>query len=328
MKHRVIFFAIFCFLLAIAFSFCSKEKQRENIITASGTIEATEIYLRTEANGQIVRFELEEGDRIDKGDIICQQDHQKLDHQLTLAEAQIEEIKARLRLLRKGAREEEIERAKASLDAAMSTMAEAEREFRRIEQLVAEKARPSAMLERAETSLELSRRKYDIAQKEYEIVKLGSRKEQIEAAEAQLKQAIAQMNLIKSQIEDAAILSPIEGVLTEKIAEEGEFLPAGSLVAKITNLNDIWMKIYLSEKDFGKVRLHDNVKISIDSFPGKKFDAHITYLSPEAEFTPKNIQTKEERVKLVFAVKVTIDNPQGYLKPGLPADAEIILSQE
>jgi HlyD family secretion protein len=328
MRKKSLFLMIFAFIMLLCFFSCSREKKREDIITATGTIEATEIYLRTETNGLIIRFELEEGDKVNKGEIICQQDHEKLDNQLALAEAQIEEIKARLRLLRKGAREEEIEKGKAALDAAMSAMIEAEREFKRIEQLVAEKARPSAALERAETSLELSRSKYDMAQKEYEIIKLGSRKEQIEAAEAQLKQAVAGMNLIKTQIEDTAIMSPIEGVLTEKIAEEGEFLPAGSLVAKITNLNDIWMKIYLSEKDFGKVRLQDKVKVSIDSFPNKKFDAHITYLSPEAEFTPKNIQTKEERVKLVFAVKVTIDNPQGYLKPGLPADAEIILSQE
>jgi len=319
----IVLMFIICFLLS-----CNKPGQKEDFIRASGIIEATDIYLRTEIAGSIIMFDLKEGDRVNEGDIICQQDHQKLDYQLAQAEAQVDEINARLSLLRKGARKEEIERAQAALDKAKSARIEAEREHKRIEKLVTEKARPLAHLERAQTALELSRRQYEIAQKEYEIIKLGSRLEEIKAAEAQLKQAAARVNFIKSQIDDAAIISLRKGVLTEKLTEKGEFLPAGSLVAKITDIDDIWMKVYLSEIDFGKVRLGDKVWVSIDSFPNKRFEGRITYLSSEAEFTPKNIQTEEERVKLVFAIKLTIDNPQGYLKPGLPADAEIILSQE
>lgn len=326
-KNMLSFFLISLLCNAFVIS-CSRQDQREGIITASGTIEATEIYLRTEVSGRIIRFDLKEGDKVNKGDIVCQQDHQKLDYQLEQSEAQVDEIEARLALLRKGARKEQIERAKAALDRTKSALAESEREYKRIERLVSEKARPSAHLERAQTALEMSERQYEIAQKEYQIIRLGSRKEEIEAAEAQLKQAIAGANLIKSQIEDATIISPRRGVLTEKLAEQGEFLPAGSLVAKMTDINDIWMKIYLSEIEYGKVRLGDKVWVSIDSFPDKRFEGRIIYLSPEAEFTPKNIQTKEERIKLVFAVKLTIDNPQGYLKPGLPADAQIMLSQQ
>ena len=118
--------------------------------------------------------------------------------------------------------------------------------------------------------------------------------------------------------------SPSSGFITKKFLEEGETVGMMSSLFQVADLNSVELVIYVSETELGKVQLGQTAKISVDTFPDKSFDGKVTYISPEAEFTPKNIQTQEERTKLVYAVKIKVDNPDFELKDGMPADASII----
>lgn len=144
-----------------------------------------------------------------------------------------------------------------------------------------------------------------------------------EVAHARLAEAEAGVAAAHVTLEDTRVFSPIDGVVTRKHAEVGETVAAGRAVVTLTNLSRPWVRVYIPETQIGRVRLGDVADIVIDTFPGRAFEGRVTYIAAEAEFTPKNVQTQEERVKLVFGVDVTADNPDGVLKPGMPADVSI-----
>jgi HlyD family secretion protein len=124
------------------------------------------------------------------------------------------------------------------------------------------------------------------------------------------------------QIEDAVIVSPVSGVVTEKIAEAGELLQSGAPLNEVTNLNDAWLNVYLPEADLGRIRIGQDAEVSTDS--GQKRAGKVSFVASQAEFTPKNVQTRDERVKLVFKIKISLDNADGVFKPGMPAEAQLV----
>jgi HlyD family secretion protein len=147
--------------------------------------------------------------------------------------------------------------------------------------------------------------------------------QEYETALSQYKVAVANYKLISANIQNAMIYSPLDGTVLEKNLQAGETAFPGSSILTIGDLKNPWMKIYVTEKELGKVKLGQEVKIRVDSFPEKRFSGRVVLISDKAEFTPKTIQTKEERVKLMYAVKIAMQNPGLELKPGMPADAEI-----
>ena len=154
-----------------------------------------------------------------------------------------------------------------------------------------------------------------------------ARPEEIGAAEARLAQAVAAADLLRKTIADGTVVSPVAGIVTRRPVEAGELVSPGATVLTISELDRVHVMLFVTEKELGRVRLGGEADVTIDAAPGRVFKGRVTYISPEAEFTPKNIQTKEDRVKLVFGVKVEIPNPDGALKPGLPADAVIVLEE-
>jgi len=148
----------------------------------------------------------------------------------------------------------------------------------------------------------------------------------IETARAAIQGAEAQVGLIDAQLEEMVAVSPIEGVVLVKAAEVGEVLAAGVPVVEIGDLDHPWLRGYIGEEDLGRVQLGAPVKITTDSFPEKVYDGRVSFISSEAEFTPKQIQTSSERVKLVYRIKIEVSNPERELKLNMPSDAEIILA--
>jgi len=154
-----------------------------------------------------------------------------------------------------------------------------------------------------------------------------SRKD-LDNAEAAYKMARAAMDNIDATIDYALLYSPIDGVVLENILEQGEMAFPGSVIMTVGDLSKPWIYIYVNERELGRVKIGQKVKVTIDSYPNKFFDGTVVSISNKAEFTPKTIQTKDERVKLVFAVKVAVKNDEMILKPGMPADAEIIIAED
>ncbi len=173
-----------------------------------------------------------------------------------------------------------------------------------------------ARYERAEAAVQA-------AQAQLEALKAGATQEQIAVVEAQVKQAQAAADLLKVQLDKMILTAPTSGIVMERTVHRGEMATAGATLMTIASLDEVTLTIYIPEDEIGKVKVGQAVEVSVDSFPGKVFEGRVSYIASEAEFTPKNVQTKKERVNMVFAVKVKIPNPEHELKPGMPADAVI-----
>jgi len=161
------------------------------------------------------------------------------------------------------------------------------------------------------------------AEAESALVKAGPRKEKIEQARALVTEAREKLNQAQLQLTYTQVSAPMAGVILVRSAEPGEYLNPSTPVVTLGDLQHPWLRAFVSEKDLGRIKLGDKVRVSTDSFPGRTHEGIITFISSQAEFTPKSVQTFEERVKLMFRIKIALSNPDGELKPGMPADAVI-----
>jgi HlyD family secretion protein len=164
-----------------------------------------------------------------------------------------------------------------------------------------------------------------MAEQTWEKMKRGSRGEEIELAKARRDQASAQLSSLRKKVNDCVITSPLDGTVTKKFVERGELVGPGMTVVRISDLRQLTLTIYVSEEILPRIMLGQKASVKVDAYEERSFEGEIIFTSPTAEFTPKNIQTKDERIKLVFAVKLRIANPDGVLKGGVPADATLTL---
>lgn len=286
-----------------------------------------------------------------------------IDYQRATLAAQIEErraaveaARAQLAELEAGSRPQEIERARARLDEARTEFERARSDFERIETLKRTGDVSQAYYDQVRARFEAARAQVRQAAEALAVVEEGPRKETIAGARARLEQARAaltttealrlelrrreqelemrraeveraraQLALIESQLEDTVARSPVNGIVLAKAAEPGEVIAAGTTVVTIADVARPWLRGYITERELGRVRLGSKARVRTDSFPGKVYEGRVTFIASEAEFTPKQIQTPEERVKLVYRVKIEVENPNQELKLNMPADAEILL---
>ncbi|MGQ9578964.1 MAG: HlyD family secretion protein [Candidatus Aminicenantales bacterium] len=301
---------------------CRKAAE-DNLIRVTGTIESRTARISPRVSGRVLRVLVEEGQTVQPGQPLVELDHEYLDLQLKQAEAAAAAARAQLELLKRGARREDIIQAEQQLKQAAINLEQARNDAGRFRRLYEQGSITQKQKEEAENRLALAEAQYNQTLEALKKIKSLTRPEEIEAAEARLQQAEAAAELIKKNIEDSIIICPVEGVVTEKVVEPGELVNSGATLVTISCLDPVYLWVYVTAEELGRVRLGGRAEVMIDSFPGKSFEGKIVYLSPEAEFTPKNIQTREDRVKLVFAVKIELPNPEGQLKPGLPAGAII-----
>ena len=294
------------------------------LIEASGIIEAVEIKVPCKADGQIVRVFVVEGDRVSIGDTIMQIDHEILDFQLRAADAGVDAVTANLQLMKKGARAEDLRSAEEGVRSAEANYQTVKSDLDRARNLYKSGSSSEKNIEDLENRLQIADAQLQTAKENLKKVSSFFREEEIRAAEANLRQVTANRDLLRKRISDCYVKAPIDGIITSLPLFAGEMAGMGRTAAKIANLDRVEMFIYVTEPELGHINTGQSLNIFVDSHPGRKFSGEVRYISPEAEFTPKNIQTKEDRVKLVYGVKVGIDNKDGILKSGMPADAEII----
>jgi HlyD family secretion protein len=323
MRVKIIFLC-----LAVLGGLSCARNGAKGVITASGTIETVEVHVASKVSGELLELAVEEGTRVKPGDKLAVVDHAVLDIQLRQAEAGVRLAEAQLALLVKGARSEDIRQTEAALKQAESALAVAGDDARRMRELARTGSVTTKQAEDAEARLTVTTAQRNAAAEALNKVRTLARPEEVRAAEARLAQAQAAVNLISKTIADCTITAPAGGIVTHKAVEAGELVVAGATIVTLAELDSVYVMIYVTEKELGRVRLGDSAEVTIDAFPDKAFAGKITYISSEAEFTPKNVQTKEDRVKLVFGVKVEIENRAGLLKPGLPADAVIRVGPE
>jgi HlyD family secretion protein len=297
-------------VMPLLFAACSGNNGKE--ITSSGVIEGTDVNIGVEVSGHVEDIRVEEGSRVKRGDTLALIDDTEYQIQLREAAANMGSFDAAYKLAVEGPRREDIVQADANYKIA-------EADYNRMKELL--------------QSQTITQKQYDdvygryvSSQQTMEKLHRGSRPEEIIEARQKRDYAAAQVDLLKKKIRDCSILAPSGGVLTLKGIEVGELVTAGMNILRLTYLDTVKLMIYVNEMDVGRIRLGDKARVSIDGQKGKTFTGTVVYISPAAEFTPKNVQTQEERTKLVFGVKIEVNNTEGLLKPGLPADATITLS--
>lgn len=312
------------FLFTVILAGCGNDKEIE-FIEASGTIESTNITVSSRSAGNIEMINFIEGSKVNAGDTIIIIDHELLEIQLQQAIAGKDAVEAQLNLMLKGARQEDIIQAEQNLNSAKVNFDVAERDKVRMQNLFDSRSITQKQYEDAVARYDLMSAQHKAAQENYNKVKKIFRPEEIDQSRANLNKAIAGVELLKKNIRDSYVISPINGFLIKTFVDRGESVTPMSSLFKISDLDVVELVIYVSTNELAYVKLGQEADVTIDAFKDKIYKGKVTYISPEAEFTPKNIQTKDERTKLVFAVKITIPNDDYDLKPGMPADAIINL---
>jgi HlyD family secretion protein len=314
---------------------CSQTPPADRV-RVSGQIEATDVQVSSQVGGRLLELHVGEGDRVKAGDLIARLD--AADAQLSLArvKADRDQADAQLRLLLAGARAEDIRQAEAQVAtveadvrAADSELAAAQADVDRFESLLASnsgsrKQRDDAVTRRdvAKAHAQGARDRVRAAGESVTRLRAGSRREEIDGARARIAAAVAQLATWEKAIADATVTTPMAGVVSEKLADVGEILQPRAPIVAVTDLEHVWANVYVDEPVVPRLRLGQPATVFTDA-GGAGLSGTVSYISSKAEFTPRNVQTAEDRSKLVYRIKVSVNNRGGTLKAGMPVEAEI-----
>jgi len=304
----------------------STHQDANHAIRGSGIIEVTEVDVAFEVAGTISERNVDEGAMVDKGEPIARLHEREYQLQFERAYAAKAAAAARAEMVLKGPRGQDIHRAVAALDATEAELDMQQHELRRLEALFDSKVLSKAELDRVRAAVAVVQAARDQAHAQLDMLREGSRAEEIREAHNRLQEAEKVVELAQLNLERCRLFAPIEGRVLVKSREAGESVAPGTPIVTIGDLSRPWLNLYIGERDLGRVALGMKAQVTIDSFPTQPFDGRVTFISEKSEFTPKNIQTQDERVKLVYRVKIELDNRDQALKPGMPADAVIPLS--
>jgi HlyD family secretion protein len=293
----------------------------DGAIESSGILEAVEVNVASKVSGQLLQLNIREGDVVAKGDTIALIDNETQQLILQQMQAGVDLAAAQYQLLLNGARSEDLQSAQENVRQTESSFQTAKSDFERIKELFTTNSVSKKQYEDSESRVTITLAQYNSAKQNLQKLHRFARPEDLSAAKARVDQAKAQMNLTKKQIVDSYIIAPVSGTITYKPVEEGELIGTGTIIARISRLEKVELMIYVNETELGKVKLGSHADVVIDTYPDKNYNATVIYVSPVAEFTPRNVQTKDERTKLVFGVKLEVENTNGELKSGMPADA-------
>ena len=293
-------------------------------LTASGTVEAVEADLGFQIPGRIETIAVREGTEVVAGTELARLDRSELTAQRAAAAAQLAMNRAGLTELRTGARDEEIARGRAAVRAALRRMNDGRRELERSQRLFDGGAISEQLLDNHQTIFEIADADHEQAVESLRILETGPRRERIDAQVASVRHAQATLAQIDATIGHTTIEAPFDGIVTIRHREPGEIVSPGAPVVTVMNPSERWVRIYLRQDVVGRVSIGDTATITADSYSARSYRGEVIYISSEAEFTPRNVQTTEERVKLVFEVWVRVTDDATFdLKPGLAADVAI-----
>ena len=323
--------------LCLALAGCG-EPPPDNLLRASGHVEATDVQVAPEVGGRLVELRIDEGDRVNAGDVIARIDTRDTELQVQRLRAERAGADAQLRLLAAGSRIEDIRQAQAQVDAAAADvtaiaadLTPAELDLQRYEALLARNAGSQKQRDDAKARVEVVRERERAAAERVQAARetlarlqAGARREEIDSARARVAVVDAQLASLEKSLADAQVVSPVGGIVTQKLTDAGEMVARGTPLAVVTDLDRAWANIFVPEPMVPRIALGQDATIRTDA-GGTPIQGKVTYISPRAEFTPRNVQTAEERSKLVYRIKVTVDNRQGVLKQGMPVDAELAL---
>lgn len=303
-------------------------------IRATGYVEATEVRVAPEVGGRVVEVPVDEGARVARGDLLLRIDAADLTLARQRVQAERDAADAQLRLLLAGARREDVAQAQAQLEAAeaegraaRAELDSATSDLARFESLLAanagsRKQRDDAATRKAQAEARVTAadERARAARENWARMKAGARRQEIEAARARVAAADAQIATLDKSLGDTRLLSPVAGVVTTRMIDPGEMIAPGAAAMVVTDLDHAWANVYVEEPSVPLIPLGAPADIVTDA--GQRLSGKVSFISPRAEFTPRNVQTASDRAKLVYRMKVAVDNRAGILKPGMPVEAE------
>jgi len=285
----------------------------------SGTMDCTQVQVSSQISGRVLELPPQEGDALKKGALVARLDARDHEFKRDEARAALASAQAHLDLMKAGARTEDIERAREAVREARAATTAAAADKKRIEDVFAQGSATQKQLDDARAAAERTSAALGGAEQGLARFEHGNRPEDIRIAEAQVALAAVRLAQADKAVSDCTILAPMDGVVTTRSREPGEWVTPGAPLVTLSRLDEVWLAIYLPEDRLGRVKLQQKASVKLDG-DDKRYTGVVTFIAPEAEFTPKNAQTPDERAKLVYRVKITLKNPDGLFKPGLPAD--------
>jgi len=331
MRRRLLALVLF-----IATAGCNRAQKSETP-RVSGQVEATEVQVASEVGGRVLSIPVVEGDRIKKGDLIATLDTQDVDLAIRRADAERAQADAQLRLLLAGSRPEDISQAEAQataaagdVSAAQADLAAAEADLQRFEKLLQSNSGSQKQRDDAATRRDVARERLasakarEVAAREAAArLRSGARREEVDAARARVAAADAQIASLQKNKADATVVAPIDGVISQRLLDPGEMAAPRAPMVVLTDLDHAWAEVFVDEPQVPRLKLGQAATVITDA--GNRLPGKVSFISTKAEFTPRNVQTAEDRSKLVYRVKIAVDNRQGVLKQGMPVEAEIPL---
>lgn len=310
-----------------------------NQLRVSGHVEATEVRLAPEMGGRVLTLDVKEGDTVQAGARILTLDATDLTLAIARAKTEQAAAEAQLRLVRVAARPEDLRQADAQVEAARADVPAAKAELdaatadlARFDLLLTRKSGSQKQRDDAATRRDVAQARVDAAEKRVAAaeataarVRVMARPEEVGVAQARIATAAAAIAALEDQLKDATLVSPVAGTVTEKLAEAGEVVAPRAPVVVITDLAHAWADVYVPEPSVPRIKMGQAATLYTDA-GGNGIQGTVTHISPKAEFTPRNVQTADERAKLVYRIRITVDNAAGVLKQGMPVDAVLALA--
>ena len=321
--QKIILALILFAVIAFGFRYFKQRSRVPEYVRASGMIEVLEVQLAPQAGGRIDKLYIDEGQDVKKGDLVAKLSLDGADDVLASAQAGLASAQAQLAQLRNGFRSEQVSAAKANASAAKIQYDQALRDKNRFDRLAKEGAVAARQAELASEKADAAREAANAAEEQYRLLARGNRAEDIAAAEANVKRLAAEVERAKTGLSYKEFRSPVDGVVLTKNYEEGDVIAAGSPLATVGRNDKCWVKIYIPSSQLGLVRVGQTADVTIDAYPDSVFLGKVTKVNDQAEYNPRLSLTQNERSNMVFWVKVTLDNQEGVLKPGMPADVRL-----
>lgn len=322
-KNLLTLFILLLLVAGTTILFKKNARHRADSLRLSGTIEATTVETSFRIPGRIRERLVDEGEMVRTGQLLATLELDELVREVHQRRADQQTAQAALAELEAGSRPEDIAQATAAMERLQAEAGRAASDLARLEQLFSNDVIAARDIEAARAAQQAADAAVTEAKERLLLLKNGPRRETLQQARARLASATAALSLVQNRVTHGTLTSPVNGIVLAKHAEPGEQVAIGSPMLTIGQLDEVWVRGFIPETELGRVRVGMSAQVSSDTFRGKSYHGTVSFIAPEAEFTPKNVQTEKERVKLVYRIKITLKNPNHELKPGMPVDAEI-----
>jgi len=333
MKRKIPVLILILVLIVVAMSYYfylrpgwENKSANGNLLKVSGNIETHESVVGFKVQGRIVELPVEEGQWVERGAVLAKLDSDDYRQQVAMDEAALRVQRRQLDLGLAGTRRQEVQATEQVLFDAKADLEQKKLDFHRADTLFKQQVGPQQARDQAETNLKRAEAAVERAQQQYNQALEGTRREQLDVNRASVVQAEQKLRMSRINLDYTTLSAPKSGVVLVRQAELGEVVAPNTPVVTLADLDDVWLRAYVSETDLGRIHWGQPAVVRTDTFSGKTYRGRISFISSKAEFTPKSVQTFKERVTLVYRIKIDVENPNRELKPGMPADAEIVLS--